>query len=127
MPWSSVWLKPSEERMVMAKRDAPSADPNVPKPSFYSKALVEAEQLELEEAAGLEGLDYEIALLRFKLRELLEEYPESVELQLKAANALARLVYARYKISPEQKKNLREAIATVLRDVAIPLGVKFLP
>ena len=97
------------------------------KASFYSKALAEAEQLELKEAAGIEGLDYEIALLRFKLRELLEEHPESVELQLKAANALARLVHTRYKISTEQKKNLREAITTVLRDVAIPLGIKFLP
>ena len=111
----------------MAKRDVPSAVPNAPKPSFYAKALAEAEQLELEKAAGIEGLDYEIALLRFKLRELLEEHPERVALQLKAANALARLIHIRYKISTEQKKNLREAIAAVLRDVAMPLGVKFLP
>lgn len=111
----------------MVKRSVPPADPNVPKPSFYSKALDEAEQLELEKALGIEGLDYEIALLRFKLRELLEEYPEKIELQLRAANALARLIHIRYQISTEQKKNLRDAIATVLRDVAIPLGVQFLP
>jgi hypothetical protein len=127
MLWLSAWLKLSKERTVMSKRGVPSADQKAPKPSFYSKALDEAEQLELHEAAGVEGLDYEIALLRFKLRELLEEYPEKVELQLKAANALARLVHTRYKISAEQKKNLREAIALVLRDVAIPLGLKFLP
>ena len=109
----------------MARRDAPGKkQANL---TFYSKALEEAEQLELEEAGGIEGLDYEIALLRFKLRELIEHHPEEIELQLKAANTLARLVQARYKINAEQRKSLKEAITTVLRDVAIPLGVKFLP
>ena len=110
----------------MARRDAPEKR-NTPRLTFYAKALEEAEQLELEEAAGIEGLDYEIALLRFKLRELIEQQPEKVELQLKAANALARLVQARYKMNAEQKKSLKEAITTVLRDVAIPLGIKCLP
>jgi hypothetical protein len=43
---------------------------------FYSRALDEAEKLELEEASHVEGIDEEIALLRVKLRELLEEQPE---------------------------------------------------
>ncbi len=111
----------------MAKRGAPPESQKAPKPTFYSKALDEAEQIELEEAAGIEGLDFEIALLRLKLRELLEQYPEKVELQLKAATTLARLVHTRYKMTAEQKKNLKEAITTVLRDVAAPLGIKFLP
>ena len=40
---------------------------------FYSRALDEAEKLELEEASHVEGIDEEIALLRVKLRELLQE------------------------------------------------------
>jgi len=83
--------------------------------------------MELEEAATIEGLNNEIAILRLKLRQLLEQYPERVDLQMRAANTLARLIRTRYNITAEEKKNLRKAITTVLKDVALPLGIKFLP
>ncbi len=97
------------------------------KKGFYSTALDEMERLELEEAAGVEGLDDEIALLRLKLRSLVQERPEGIELQLKAVNTLARLISTRYSITADQKKRLTQAITTVLKDVALPLGIKFLP
>jgi len=75
----------------------------------------------------MEGLDNEIAILRLKLRHLLEHYPERIDLQMSAASTLARLMRTRYKITAEQKKDLKQAIAAVLRDVALPLGIKFLP
>jgi len=90
---------------------------------FYSRALDEAEKLELEEASHVEGIDEEIALLRVKLRELLEEQPERVDLHFEAANIVARLVRTRYQITREQKKSLKEAIQKVLTEVALPLGV----
>ncbi len=91
--------------------------------SFYSRALDEAEKLELEEAFRVEGIDEEIALLRLKLRELLQEQPERIDLHFEAANIIARLVKTRYQITREQKKSLREAIQKVLTEVAVPLGV----
>jgi len=100
---------------------------NAARYDFYAKALDEAERMELEEAATVEGLNNEIAILRLKLRQLLEQYPERIDLQMRAANTLARLIRTRYNITAEQKKNLREAITTVLKDVALPLGIKFLP
>jgi hypothetical protein len=90
---------------------------------FYSRALNEAEKLELEEASHVEGIDEEIALLRVKLRELLEEQPERIDLHFEAANIIARLVRTRYQITKEQKKSLKEAIQKVLTEVAVPLGV----
>jgi hypothetical protein len=90
---------------------------------FYDRALDEAEKLELEEASHIEGIDQEIALLRVKLRELLEEQPERTDLHLEAANIIARLVRTRYQITREQKKSLKEAIQKVLTEVAVPLGV----
>jgi DNA-binding transcriptional regulator GbsR (MarR family) len=90
---------------------------------FYSRALDEAEKLELEEASHIEGIDEEIALLRVKLRELLEEQPERIDLHFEAANIIARLVKTRYQITKEQKKSLKEAIQKVLTEVAVPLGV----
>ena len=111
----------------MPRREAPTKNRNAAKPGFYAKALAEAERMELEEAATIEGLDNEIAILRVKLRQLLEQYPERVDLQMRAANTLAQLIRTRYKITAEQKKSLKQAITTVLQDVALPLGIKFLP
>ena len=96
------------------------------KSGFYSKALDEAEKLELEEARELTGLDEEIAVLRIKLRDLIEKEPDSLDLQMKAVTTIARLVATSYNISKEQKKTLKEAIARVLTEIAIPLGIKTL-
>jgi len=90
---------------------------------FYSRALDEAERFELEQALQVEGIDEEIALLRVKLRELLQNQPDRLDLHFEAANIIARLVKTRYQISKEQKKSLKEAIAKVLTEVAVPLGI----
>jgi len=90
---------------------------------FYSRALDEAEKVELEEASQVEGLDEEIALLRVKLKELVENQPDRIDLHFEAANTIARLVRTRYQISKEQKKSLKEAVAKVLTEVALPLGM----
>jgi hypothetical protein len=90
---------------------------------FYSRALDEAGKRELEEASHVERIHEEIALLRVKLRELLEEQPERIDLHFEVANIIARLVRTQYQITKEQKKSLKEAIQKVLTEVAVPLGV----
>ena len=90
---------------------------------FYSRALEEAEKVELEEASHVEGIDEEIALLRVELRKLLERQPERIDLHFETANIIARLVKTRYQINKEQKKSLKEAIQKVLTELAVPLGV----
>lgn len=96
---------------------------NAKRHGFYSRALDEAEMLEMEDAILVDGLDQEIAFLRVKLRELAENHPDRIDLHLEAANTIARLVKTRYQISKEQKKSLKEAIANVLTEVAVPLGI----
>ena len=95
--------------------------------SFYARALDEAEELDFELARGVEGIDDEIALLRMKIKSLLENDPENLKLIMEATNALARLVIARYKMGSEQKMALTTAISNVLQGLAIPLGIKYLP
>jgi hypothetical protein len=107
----------------MAKRGAQPGNQNARKHGFYSRALDEADRLEMEEAIYVEGIDQEIALLRIKLRELIENHPDRIDLHLEAANTIARLIRTRYQISKEQKKSLKEAITKVLAEVAVPLGV----
>lgn len=71
----------------------------------------------------MDGIDDEIALLRLRLRELSARAPERVDLQMDLATTIARLVKTRYQISSEQKKSLKAAIAKVLEEVAVPLGI----
>ena len=96
---------------------------NARKHGFYAKVLDEAEQFDLELATGVEGIDDEIALLRVKIKSLLERDPENIKLMMQATNTLAGLVKTNYNISKEDKKGLKEAIANVLKDVALPLGI----
>ena len=96
---------------------------NARKHGFYSRVLDEAERLDFELAAGVEGIDDEIALLRVKIKSILEKDPENIKLIMQATNTLAGLVKTRYKITKEQRKGLREAIGNVLRDIAVPLGI----
>ncbi len=93
------------------------------KPSLYSKALDEAEQIDFELAAGVNGIDDEIALLRVKIKSILASDSENIKLIMQATSTLSRLVKTRYNISKEQKKGLKEAIGNVLKDIALPLGI----
>ncbi|MDD4859243.1 MAG: hypothetical protein PHR56_03455 [Dehalococcoidales bacterium] len=91
--------------------------------NFYARVLDEAEQLDFERAAGLDGIDEEITLLRVKIKSILGDDPGNIKLLVEATNALERLIRTRYKISKEQRKGLKDAIGNVLRDIALPLGI----
>jgi len=106
------------------KRAAPKGKRGEHTHSFYAKVMDEADQLDFELANGVEGFDDEIALLRVTIKSLLENDPENVKLILQATNTLVNLVKTKYNISKEQKKGLKEAIGNVLKDIAIPLGIK---
>ena len=108
---------------VERKRGAPKGNQNARKHGFYAKVLDEAERLDFELAAGVEGIDDEIALLRVKIKSLLEHDPENIKLIMQATNTLAKLVKTRYNMTKEQRKGLKEAIGNVIRDVALPLGI----
>ncbi len=112
---------------VKRGKSGPGPRQNSARRSFYSKALDEADALDFELAQGVEGIDDEIALLRMKIKSLLENDPENLKLLMEATSTLARLVTTRYRISAGQKKALTSAIGAVLQGLAIPLGIKYLP
>lgn len=106
------------------KKGAQPGNRNALKHGFYSKVLTEAEKLELQQAVSVEGLDAEIAILRLKISQLLVRDPDNLDLMLRASSILARLVRVKYQLNPQQRKGLKQAIGNVLREVAIPLGIK---
>ncbi len=109
--------------MDTRKRGAPKGNQNARKHGFYSKILDKDEKHDFELATDVEGIDDEIALLRVKIKSLVERDPQNIRLIMQDVNALERLVRTRYNISKEDKKGLQEAITNVLRDVALPLGI----
>ena len=108
---------------VKRKRGGQPDNQNARKHGFYSRALDEAERLDFELATGVNGIDDEIALLRVKIKSLLEHDPENIKLIMQATNTLAGLVKTSYNMTKEQRKGLKEAIGNVLRDIALPLGI----
>ena len=105
------------------KRGGQPGNQNARKHGFYSTILDEAEQLDFDLASGVEGIDDEIALLRVKIKSILEKDPENIKLIMEATNTLARLIRTRFNITKEQRKGLKEAIGNVLKDIALPLGI----
>ena len=94
-----------------------------PKPGFYARVLDEAERLDFELAAGVNGIDDEIALMRVQIKSLLEREPENIRLIMQATSTLARLVKTRYNFSQGDRQGLKEAIGNVLKEIALPLGI----
>jgi hypothetical protein len=95
-------------------------------PGLYGTSLDKAERALLKKATVIEGLDEEIAMLRLKLQQALTKYPERIDLTLQTADTLANLVRTRYQISKKQKNLLKNAIKKVVKEIAVPLGIKFL-
>ena len=108
---------------MKGKRVAPKGNQNARKHGFYSRVLDENEQLDFKRATAVEGIDEEIALLRVKIKSLVERDPENIRLIMQATNTLVRMVRMKYNIAKEDKQGLKEAVANVLRDVALPLGI----
>ena len=84
---------------------------------FYGSALDAAERIELEAASDIEGLDKEIALLRVKLRGLVSERPEELQLMLRGIELLVKAVSARYRLSKDAEEDLADSLGNVIRGV----------
>ena len=102
---------------MKGKRGAPAGNHNARTHGFYSMALNEAEKLELEQAVGVEGIDAEIALLRVKLRRVLEKEPQNIKLIMQAANMISKLLKDSETMTPKQKEKAQQGM-----NIAMPFG-----
>jgi hypothetical protein len=93
---------------------------------FYSKILDEMEQLDYQHAVEVEGLDAEIAMMRVKIKSVMEKDPENLKLINQAMNILTRLVIAKYNISKDDKPGIEETIGNVFKEVAVSWGARIL-
>jgi hypothetical protein len=110
-------------KLVKRKRGAPAGSQNARKHGFYAKVLDESEEMDFELAAGVNGIDDEIALLRVKIKSLLAKDPENIQLIMKTASALAWMVRTRYGMPKKQGKNVKDGIIKALRDFGFPVAI----
>ncbi len=82
--------------------------------AFYDAAVSEAERVDLKDAARVEGLDQEIAMLRLRLRRTAEEHPENLSLMLKGVGTLVKAVAANYGLSQKNENDLADRIKEML-------------
>jgi hypothetical protein len=105
------------------KEGGQKGNQNARKHGYYARVLDAAGKRDLEIASDVDGIDDEIALLRVKIKRVLEKDPENIQLLLAATTTLAGLLKTRLNINKEQKKGLKEAIGKVIREAALPFGL----
>ena len=108
-----------------SNRGAPAGNQNARKHGFYSPKLDAAQQQDYEDAVTCEGLDEEIALMRVKIKAVVEKDPDNLNLILRASDSLARLIRIKYNIGKDDKTSMKEAMRNVLKDIALPIGIGF--
>ena len=111
-------------KLTGAKGDALKNSRNAMAHGFYTRMLGEAEKRDFLKAAGMEGVDEEIALIRLEIKKAMTGGDDTnLKILVKATNALERLIRTKYQINKSQRKGLKEAIGNVIKDIAIPLGI----
>ena len=104
------------------KKRTPGGQPgnlNALKHGFYSQALTAAQSLELDQAATIaaDDLSQEIALLRQRIRTLLEASPDKLPLLHDALRTLAHLTRTHYHLKGSDADRLADAMQTVLLSI----------
>jgi hypothetical protein len=107
------------------KRGGQKGNHNAVKHGFYSREFNKAEQFDFNLAAGLEGIDEEITLLRFQIKKAVSggDVKNLVPL-VKAAIALEKLIRTRHKFFMEKQHGLKAALENVIRNVLVPFGTE---
>jgi hypothetical protein len=90
---------------------------------FYAKVLKEAEQLDFEATADMDGINDEIDILRVKIKSLLASEPDNIKLLIAAEGMLTKMVKARHSLNGKEETSLGEAIKNIMRDIGTPLGI----
>ena len=92
--------------------------------SFYGDAFDEADKKDFDLAAGVDGIDDEIALLRGEIKKAIAgEDVSNLRDIVMATNALERLIRTKYQIGKDEQKGLKEGISNVMQDIASAAGV----
>jgi hypothetical protein len=103
------------------KRGGQHGNQNATKHGYYSQELNKQERLDFDAAAGMQGIDEEIALLRYKIKKAIIDGDLADLIPLsKISYALEKLIRTNQKLfAPLHKQE--DSLRKVIREVLIPL------
>jgi len=105
---------PAAARKARRRRGAQKANQNARKHGFYSRSLGPAETCEFWNNINQEGLDPELAVLRLKIRSLLQNDPGNRRALREAAKVLTKWLCARYRLDSAGGSYLKRFVRGVL-------------
>ena len=112
----------------MVKRHVRTERPETVRPAetrpaskFYARCLTDTDYHDLVQAAALEGVDAEIAVLRVLIKQDLSE-GRMVEAR-RDIEALCRTLKVQYALDDRSTDNLSQALARVLDEIGNELGM----
>lgn len=79
---------------------------------IYGRVIDEAD---LVDAAQMRGVDGELATLRVKVMQLMEERPQEIALMLRGMEMIVRTAAARYRMSERRTDDLAQALAAAAK------------
>ena len=94
---------------VPRPRGGQPGNQNARKHGFYSAVFTGQDKVNLNQAAEINGLDEEIALLRARLRSVVKNDPDNIRLISEAASTLARLMRTSHKLGFSRAENMEQA------------------
>jgi len=108
-------------RKTKRKRGGQKGNQNARKHGFYSSTLSPAEICEFWNTLNLEGIEPEIAVLRIKLRSLLQHDPGNHRVLGEASKLLSKLFGAKYRLERKETHQLKTAIISILEQRPVPV------
>ena len=94
---------------------------------FYASRMTRADKKRLADAQVVRGLDSEVALLRLKLGNLVDNDPDNIPLIFKGADLIVRAVAARTRVSKDSPEDSEQGIYNMLKDASEHFGLTRIP
>ena len=95
--------------------------------SFYTSKMSHRSRRRFASAQDLNGIDYETAIIRLRLNQVLINHPNDHALFFKTIQLLIRAVSAQTSISKGSPQPNEQLIENILRDVGLKLGLQRIP
>ncbi len=107
-------------RKTQRKRGGQRGNQNARQHGFYSSLLNPAEICEFWNIVNLEGVEPEIAVLRLKLRSVLQRSPDNQRVLAEAARLLSKWLHTKYRLKDKETGYIKMFLRRILQDKTIP-------
>jgi hypothetical protein len=105
------------------RRGGQPGNQNARKHGYYSNVLTGEDRRNLRQASEVTGLDDEIALVRARLKSIVEHDPDNLRLISEAASTLVRLMRASHRLGLHKQESFEETRLKALFRIGDEFGI----